>query len=468
MESEAPSARRPKLRIRRAAATGESDGAAAVDAEAAMEARLNADAQFQADAAALPANYNFELARTVARLRALSARRVALQFPEGFLAYSGVIADVLRRWAAVDDAVVLGDVTYGACCVDDYTAQRLGADVLVHYGHSCLVPVGDVLSSGGVRTLYVFVDITFDVAHAAETVGRLLNPQRRVALFATIQFAAALPTLVALLRDRYHFQALTVPQAAPLSRGELLGCTAPTLPPGSYDDVLYVGDGRFHLEAAMIANAAPCAYRYDPYSKVLSEERYDLPRMLRTRSAAVAEARRRLFPRASAEDSPDGDGGQPLCGVVHGSLGRQGNPALVARMEQMLDARGVPHFTVLMSELAPARLALLADVAVWIQVACPRLSIDWGEQYCAPLLNPYEATLLLERPPPAAEESAEIVLDSYPMDYYAKDGGSWTNYFQPVPALSRPNVSADLFYFFTYFFFFFFYVFALAVNFFFF
>lgn len=34
--------------------------------------------------------------------------------------------------------VVLGDVTYGACCIDDYTAIALGCDMLVHYGHSCL------------------------------------------------------------------------------------------------------------------------------------------------------------------------------------------------------------------------------------------------------------------------------------------------------------------------------------------
>jgi len=32
----------------------------------------------------------------------------------------------------------MGDVTYGACCVDDFTARALDVDLLVHYGHSCL------------------------------------------------------------------------------------------------------------------------------------------------------------------------------------------------------------------------------------------------------------------------------------------------------------------------------------------
>jgi len=32
----------------------------------------------------------------------------------------------------------MGDVTYGACCVDDLTAKALGCDFLIHYAHSCL------------------------------------------------------------------------------------------------------------------------------------------------------------------------------------------------------------------------------------------------------------------------------------------------------------------------------------------
>jgi 2-(3-amino-3-carboxypropyl)histidine synthase len=60
----------------------------------------------------------------------------------------------------------MGDVTYGACCVDDYSAAALGAELLVHYGHSCLVPV-DVTS---IPCLYVFVDIAIDVDHLVDTI----------------------------------------------------------------------------------------------------------------------------------------------------------------------------------------------------------------------------------------------------------------------------------------------------------
>jgi len=28
----------------------------------------------------------------------------------------------------------MGDVTYGACCIDDLSADTLGADFIIHYG----------------------------------------------------------------------------------------------------------------------------------------------------------------------------------------------------------------------------------------------------------------------------------------------------------------------------------------------
>ncbi len=49
-------------------------------------------------------------------------------------------------------------------------------------------------------------------------------------------------------------------QARPLSPGEVLGCTAPRLQ-GEHDAIVFVADGRFHLEALMIANPSIPAYR---------------------------------------------------------------------------------------------------------------------------------------------------------------------------------------------------------------
>ena len=52
----------------------------------------------------------------------------------------------------------MGNVTYGACCADDLSASSLQCDLLVHYGHSCLIPI----QKSDVKTLYIFVDIQID------------------------------------------------------------------------------------------------------------------------------------------------------------------------------------------------------------------------------------------------------------------------------------------------------------------
>ena len=61
------------------------------------------------------------------------------------------------------------------------------------------------------------------------------------------------------------------------------------------DILIYLGDGRFHLESAMIANPNLKAYRYDPYSKVFSREYYAYDLMTQNRGKEIA--------RASVDDS---------------------------------------------------------------------------------------------------------------------------------------------------------------------
>ena len=77
-----------------------------------------------------------------------------------------------------------------------------------------------------------------------------------------------------------------------------------------------------------------------------------------------------------------------------------------------------------MSEIFPEKLARFTDVDCWIQIACPRLSIDWGHHFSKPFLSSYEAFALFEEAkfPKTKEER-------YPMDFYSDQGGEWTNYW---------------------------------------
>lgn len=271
-----------------------------------------------------------------------------------------------------------------------------------------------------------------------------------IVMAGTIQFATAIRAVKPEL-EKLGFNVL-VPQAKPLSAGEVLGCTAPSVKnrfEGENVVLVFVADGRFHLEAFMIANPGIKTYRYDPFIGKLFVEEYD--------HKGMKEERRRAIEKAREAKS---------WGIVLGTLGRQGNPRILDRLEKKMAEKGMTWTVVLMSEISPTRIALFEDaVDAWIQIACPRLSIDWGDAFKRPLLTPFEAEIALgdfsgwwERKTKVnsdeccdeglkgsknescgacdngGEEVKEGVLVDYPMDYYSQDGGEWNSCYSKKPA----------------------------------
>ncbi|CDS01776.1 related to candidate tumor suppressor dph2l1 [Sporisorium scitamineum] len=534
----------------------------AVPSEILDDAELN-----QAIASILPANYNFEIHKTIHHIRKASATCVALQMPEGLTLWATGIADIVERFTDAT-TVIMGDVTYGACCVDDYTAMALGCDMLVHYGHSCLVPVDQT----AIKTLYVFVEISIDPAHLAATIranfpsdkhdfrAKILGgsqnaagkraqvdesagrakiqigeqetdsstaattaaaaapqPQTHLALVGTVQFINAIHGLREALEQQQYRLAdgqivsgepetdrlmltagtaadgsvdhiaqaakwkawssgeykVTVPQVKPLSPGEVLGCTSPKLDKDSIDAIVYIGDGRFHLESIMIANPRIPAFRYDPYTKRFVRELYDHAEMRKMRGEAVRLAQDSvrgldLDPESSIvkqkeEAAMAGTTVASGWGVVLGTLGRQGSLRVLESLTASLAEHTppIPHVPLLLSELSPQKLGLFGEhLAAFIQSSCPRLSIDWGSAFAKPLLSPYEAAvsvkkvkgwqqdvegLGMSRTPArqnngegdqVAREDKQLPLDGdYPMDFYSDTSlGPWTPRHGMAPA----------------------------------
>lgn len=135
-----------------------------------------------------------------------------------------------------------------------------------------------------------------------------------------------------------------IPQCSPLSPGEILGCTSPKLP-SNVGAIVYVGDGRFHLESIMIQNPHIKAYQYNPYSRKLTKEDYGFEIMVRNRSKAIKIGK---------------DAG--CFGLIQGTIGRQGNPRIFNDLETKLVASDKQFVRVLLSEIFANKLALFPGV----------------------------------------------------------------------------------------------------------
>ena len=375
----------------------------------------------------LPSNYDFEINKTIWRLSKCSppCKRIGLQFPEGLLMYACIIADILEQFVPSTECIILGDVTYGACCIDDYTSSALNCDFLIHYGHSCLIPINDMMDKYYQRILYVFVTISINPTHLIKTIKLNFDPlhafsDKRMVIAGTIQFVSILQSIKAQLCELHGYkdENIIIPQAKPLSPAEVLGCTSPDLTEKYGDHIdacIFLSDGRFHLESIMIANPQIAErdgfFRYNPYDNRITKEEYNTGLMHQIRQKAIAIAQTKYD--------------KTWC-IILSTLGRQGNVRIIERIQQMMEDKGIKFITVLLSEIYGEKLKRfdLNQIQCFVQIGCPRLSIDWGQDVISgediPLLNAYEATVALKQ-----MEWRKV----YPMDYYRSDGGVWSNYY---------------------------------------
>ncbi|EJW03648.1 diphthamide biosynthesis enzyme Dph1/Dph2 domain-containing protein [Edhazardia aedis USNM 41457] len=410
----------------------------------------------------LPQNYNFEIEKIVNTITLNKLKRIAFQFPDGLLRYALIIVDTIKFMCDVEECIILGDVVYGACCVDDTSAYKLNCDILVHFGHSCLVP----MNLCKVRCLYVFVDIYIDIEHAIKMIKKIaeerikldkkidvkcnvlktsnninyenikplddyftnenvniedknkeiiheddeniknkdivlyekINHQQyenefsKMAIVGTIQFNAAINVISKKLN-------IFVPQVKPLSRGEVLGCTSPFL--GNKKICIYISDGRFHLESVMIKNTAALFYKYCPFTKKMTREYYDHEKMLANRKKSI----NKFFSQCKH------------IGIIYGILGRQGSTKIYRNISDYLKQRDFFVYKITLKEINETILDSLSFCDAFVQISCPRLSIDWGHNYKKPLLNPFEVFNHLD------------TNTIYEMDYYSKEKSQlWNNY----------------------------------------
>ncbi|KJR89476.1 diphthamide biosynthesis protein 2 [Sporothrix schenckii 1099-18] len=110
----------------------------------------------------------YEVARTAREIRAGNRKCVALQFPDAMLGDSPRVVKLLREEltataveiesgvAASEKVYILADTSYSACCVDEVAAEHADADVVVHYGRSCLSPTSRL------PVIYVFTQHELD------------------------------------------------------------------------------------------------------------------------------------------------------------------------------------------------------------------------------------------------------------------------------------------------------------------
>lgn len=119
--------------------------------------------------------------------------RIAMQLPDELLRHASRLVTALRsaisalRPALQFDLFVLGDTSYGSCCVDELAASHGSASLVIHYGRSCLS------RTTRLPVLLVFGKRRLDDAALAAALALLFprDSPRRPVLFFDVRYAHA-------------------------------------------------------------------------------------------------------------------------------------------------------------------------------------------------------------------------------------------------------------------------------------
>ena len=128
--------------------------------------------------------FDFEEERIKQEIARLGAKRVLLHLPEGLKPEGTRLARIVEKTGALP--VISADPCYGACDLATAEAERLGVDLIVHFGHAKMVKYENV------PTVYVEARATVAVDEAVEQAKPLLDKWGRIGLATTVQHVQAL------------------------------------------------------------------------------------------------------------------------------------------------------------------------------------------------------------------------------------------------------------------------------------
>ena len=347
-----------------------------------------------------PHNYVFEIRKTKKRLECLFSNKLFFQLPEGMSRFYIKLCNIVKKISRTILATTVScQITYGACCIQDFLARNFGYLIVFHYGHSCLVSILNCI----VLIIYIFVEIKYDFSFLPQSLKRhFCRRNDRIMITSTIQFSSELKQIKTYLAKQFNL--LEIPQTKPLSPGELLGCTSFSIK--NQSGVIYIGDGRFHVESIFFFNPNIKIIQYNPFTRSLVLLGFKFTDAVSEKENFIEKA---LFFTKS-------------CNFIFGALGRQGSSKILRIIKFLSTLKKINYSIYTTTELNNNSLNILSGNLsnLWIQLSCPRISLDWANYFKNLVLSPFEFGILTR--------STRFNGNYIPMDFYAKAGKFWTSY----------------------------------------
>ncbi|KAI9834696.1 MAG: Diphthamide biosynthesis protein 2 [Phylliscum demangeonii] len=356
----------------------------------------------------------YEIERTIREVREAGWRRVALQFPDEMLVDAARVVECLRAGLQERDErdrsqntetfgtdgqdpnrrhdallsdpgrrlYVLGDTSYGACCVDEIAAEHVDADVVVHYGRACLSPTARL------PVIHVFTQRSLPLEVTKEVFMKTY-PERteKVILMADVMFSNVLPLLLPALQaegyQNVHVTSVVHDPASPLPNRTVpsdVGSDPALLsqyhlfhvadPPASLLLTLASRVASMHILPSASAHEAEAPSSVQPRTMISLRRRY---------ASVLALATVQIF------------------GILINTLSVKHFLHVLEHVKRQIAVAGKKSYTFVMGKVNAAKLANFAEVGGWVVIGCWESSLIESKDFWKPVITPFELELALQR-----------------------------------------------------------------------
>jgi 2-(3-amino-3-carboxypropyl)histidine synthase len=306
--------------------------------------------------------FDFDLDRVIDLIKRSDARTVGLQFPEGFKRQAfSIVKELQDKTEAF--VLVSGNPCFGACDID--MVLNSSVDILFHFGHSELMDGLD-------NVIFMETPASVDIGPVVEKAAAELDAGK-VGLLTTVQHVHQMDKARNILISSGMSCVVGTGDSRIKYPGQLLGCNF-SAAGTTCDSYLYIGSGKFHPLGVAVATKSK-VLAADPMLNTV--EWVDPERILRQRGGVIARCL-----DATA------------LGIIVSTKIGQERRGLARRLAELAKKHGKEHIIISLDNITPDAL-LQFNVDAFVNTACPRIAIDDGKLFNAPVLSPVEFEIVL-------------------------------------------------------------------------
>lgn len=362
----------------------------------------------------------YDIERTLKEIRQARYKRIALQFPDDMLPDAPRVFQLLSRGLNTTEVAptngtagqtnggaadaegdiaqsvsqlsvessekwspklyILADTSYGTCCVDEVAAEHVDADVVVHYGRSCLSPTARL------PVIYVFTHKPLSIDSVVNAFKSTYpDPATKVIIAADVTFSDHVPTVYGRLVEEGYTN---------LFATDILHEPSSAIPNRTVPDTVREAPGTlsewqlFHISdppTALLLTLASrvAAIHIYPTSNPSNADVKPLP------VSTVAALQRRYAILTSLTTVP-------IWGILINTLSVKNYLHIVDRVKEQIAAAGKKSYMFVVGKLNAAKVANFSEIGGWVVIGCWESSLVDSKEFWKPVITPFELELALQ------------------------------------------------------------------------